>query len=103
MGWRDEMSLKAEMAICFVHTWRLRLRQRHHQINIDTENGFRPILCVCVTIDAMLNFDGSVDANADVKCEHSFTVLFPLLSLISGDHTDGVPMSLKLVPDYCKR
>ena len=28
-------------------------------------------LCLCVTIDAILNFDGDVDANADVKCEQS--------------------------------
>ena len=43
--------------------------------NVDTENGFRPILSVrvCITIDAMLNFDGDVDANADVKCEQSKT------------------------------
>ena len=37
-----------------------------------------PILhiCTCVTIDAMLNFDGEVDveAKADVKCEQSITV-----------------------------
>ena len=48
-----------------VHTWRLRLRlrQRHCQINIDAQNGFRPILCifVCVTIAAMLNFHDDVD------------------------------------------
>ena len=38
------------------------------------KNGFRPILCVCVcvSIDTMLNFDGDVDAN--VKCEHSIKV-----------------------------
>ena len=30
-----------------------------------------PCICVCVTIDAMLNCDGDIgiDANADVKCE----------------------------------
>ena len=38
-----------------------------------TQSGFRPIrcICVCVSIDTMLNFDGDVDA--DVKCEHSIT------------------------------
>ena len=67
---------------CFVHTRRLRLllRQSHCPINIDAQNGFRPILCifVCVTIDAMLNFDGDVDtdANADVQCEQTFTFDF---------------------------
>ena len=33
--------------------------------------GFRPNnLCiyVCITIDAMLNFDSDIDANADIKC-----------------------------------
>ena len=47
---------------------------RDHQFNTDTENGFRPILCicVCVTIDAMLNFDADVHANADVNGEHTF-------------------------------
>ena len=41
------------------------------------ENGFRPILCVyiCVTIDAMLNFDFDLDANADVTCKQSITFL----------------------------
>ena len=43
--------------------------------NIDADNGLRPILCVyvCVTSDAMLNFDRDVDvdANADVACEQS--------------------------------
>ena len=37
----------------------------------------RLILCirVCITIDAMLNFDGdiNVDANTDIKCEQSIT------------------------------
>ena len=43
--------------------------------NIDTENEFRPNLCVCicVTIDTMLNFDGEIDANADIKCEQSIS------------------------------
>ena len=27
-----------------------------------------------ITIDAMLNFDGDVDVNADVKCEQSISV-----------------------------
>ena len=38
-------------------------------------NRFRPILCVyvCVIIEAMLNFDGVVEANADVKYERSIT------------------------------
>ena len=42
-------------------------------LKVDALSGFRPILWVCVTIDAMLNFDGGVDANAnaDVKCEQS--------------------------------
>ena len=39
--------------------------------NTNTENGSEPILCIniCITIDAMLNFDS--DANADVKCEQA--------------------------------
>ena len=40
------------------------------------KNRFSPILCVyvCISIDAMLNFDGDVDVNtnADIKCEHTF-------------------------------
>ena len=64
------------------HLKGLRLCQRHRQINIDAENGFRPILCVCVciTIDAMLNFDGDADANAkaDVKCEQSIMLTLTL-------------------------
>ena len=45
---------RRDLYLRFVHTW--------GQINIDKENGFRPILCVsvCVSIDAMLNFDGNV-------------------------------------------
>ena len=27
------------------------------------------VFAFCVTIDAMLNFDGDIDANADVKCK----------------------------------
>ena len=70
-----------------VHTWRLSLCynqsltlcQKSNAV-VDTENGFRPILCICisVTIVAMLNFDGDGDCdvgpNADVKCEQSITV-----------------------------
>ena len=76
----SEMKLTT-LSLCFVHTRCLRLRQRRRrrQINIDAENGFRPILCVsvCVTIDAMLNFDSNVDANAtaDIKCEHTVNSL----------------------------
>ena len=33
-------------------------------------------LCVCATIDAMLNFNGDVDTNADVKCEQNITYTF---------------------------
>ena len=29
------------------------------------------ILCICVSIDIVLNFDGDIDANAEVKCEQS--------------------------------
>ena len=53
----------------------LRLRQLHRQIYIDaqTHDGFRPFFCisVCVIINAVLSFDGDVDANADVKCEQT--------------------------------
>ena len=44
-----------------------------HCVNVNVKNGFRPILCVCVcaSIDAMLNFDGDCDAN--VNCEHTLT------------------------------
>ena len=47
--------------------------------------GLHPFLTFC--IDAMLNFDGDVDANADanVKCEHTllpskdeFTLILPI-------------------------
>ena len=36
-----------------------------------TVSEFRPNLCVCIcgTIDTMLNFDGDIDAKADVKCK----------------------------------
>ena len=50
------------------------MRQRHCQINIhsviDAQNGFRSILSVfvCVTIDAMLNFN----SDGDVKCGQGF-------------------------------
>ena len=56
----------------------------------NTQNGFRPILCicVCVSIDTMLNFDGDVDANANVKCEHS-------VSIVMCEH--GFSMRQKLV------
>ena len=49
---------------------------------LNVKNGFRPILCFCdcVSIDAVLNFDDDVNANANVKCEqtlrthlHTFT------------------------------
>ena len=33
--------------------------------------GLNPFLMFYV--DAMLNFDGDVDANANVKCEHTFS------------------------------
>ena len=41
--------------------------------NIDEKKRFRSILwlCICITIDTMLNFNSNVDANADVKCEQS--------------------------------
>ena len=44
--------------------------------NVDPENGSAPILCICMTIDAILNFDGDVDVDtkADVKCEQSIRV-----------------------------
>ena len=34
-------------------------------------------ICICITTDAMLNFDGDVDvyANADLKCEQSIKAL----------------------------
>ena len=57
---------------------------------MDAENGFRPILCVCVCItsDAMFNGDGDVDAYADDKCEqsikHQFAVTPLQLTLIIG-------------------
>ena len=40
--------------------------------NIDAENGFRPIFCICdcVTIDAMLNCDVDVDTNTRPQGEH---------------------------------
>ena len=45
-------------------------------VTVKHKDGFRPILCacVCVSIDTMLNVDGDVDENADanVKCEHTF-------------------------------
>ena len=45
----------------------------------NVKNGFRPILCisVCISIDAMLNFDVDVDvdANVNVKCEHTFNLI----------------------------
>ena len=46
--------------------------------NIDAENGFRPILCICICVitDAMLICN--VDVNADVMCEQSITVFSPL-------------------------
>ena len=33
--------------------------------NTDIENGFRPIrcICICITFDTMLNFDGDVEQN----------------------------------------
>ena len=34
--------------------------------------GLNPFLTFY--IDAMLNFDGEIDANANVKCEHTITV-----------------------------
>ena len=36
--------------------------------------GSEPILgvCICITIDDMLNFDDEFDANADVTCEQGF-------------------------------
>ena len=39
-----------------------------HCVNVKVRNGFRLILyvCVCISIDAILNFDGDVDANANV-------------------------------------
>ena len=43
----------------------------------NAQKGFRPILCVCVSIDPMLNFDGEGDANANVRCEHSIN-FFPI-------------------------
>ena len=38
-----------------------------------TEDVRRHFICVCITIGAMLNFDGDVyaNANADVECEQS--------------------------------
>ena len=52
-------------------------RRVNSNANVDAENGFRPIACVCmVTINAMLNIDGDVDANADVKCEQSMIHFF---------------------------
>ena len=33
--------------------------------NVDAENGFKHILCICITIDAVFSFGGDVDANAD--------------------------------------
>ena len=38
-----------------------------------TAPEFRPNLCdcICATIDAMLNFDGDIDAIADIKCKQS--------------------------------
>ena len=43
-------------------------------VTVKPKDGFRPILCICVcfSIDTILNFDGNVDAN--VKCEHSISV-----------------------------
>ena len=49
--------------------------------------GSDPIcLCVCVTIDAMINFDGDVDihANTDVKCEQSITRTVNVTVFTSG-------------------
>ena len=44
---------------------------------LSQRNGSDPILCVgiCITIDAMINFNGyfDVDANTDVTCEQGNT------------------------------
>ena len=55
---------------------------------MDAENGFRPILCVCVCITSDAMFNGDVDAYADDKCEqsikHQFAVTPLQLTLIIG-------------------
>ena len=44
-----------------------------HCLNVKRQESVQThCFSVCVSIDAMLNFDGDVDANANVKCEHSF-------------------------------
>ena len=59
--------------------------KRHRQFNIASMEtqmhtrrmGLKPLLTFY--IDVMLNFDGDVDANANVECEHT-------LSLFYGGH-----------------
>ena len=63
---------------------------------LDAPNGFRPILCifVCIAIDAMLNFDSDVDANADtnVKCEHSLSLCHVnIFHTVQCSHRDWNP------------
>ena len=43
-----------------------------------------PCICVCVTIDAMLNRDGDmgIDANADVKCEQRRSLFIAFYALL---------------------
>ena len=67
---------------------RLRLTQR---MATTYGMGSEPILfiCVCATIDAMLNFDGDFDVNAraDVKCEQDLTPNKSLILLVTTRET----------------
>ena len=57
--------------------------KRHCQFNIALTQmhthrmGLKPFLMFY--IDAMLNFDDDVDANANVKCEHTIKCIEPQL------------------------
>ena len=60
-------------AFAFVSTSPSKFNITSMVMQTQTQNGSELILWVsiCVAIDTMLNFDGDVDGNTDVKCEQS--------------------------------
>ena len=70
--------------------------KHHYQFNIALmemqmhthKMGLNPFLTFY--IDTMLNFDGDIDANANVKCEHTVTLSGMLDSVLTERKRSGV-------------